>query len=58
VANVLEGGGGLLLVVKRADGRTFELPFAADLCTEIDLETKRIVVDLPEGLDDLDKVGE
>jgi 16S rRNA processing protein RimM len=58
VADVLEGGGGLLLVVKRAAGRTFELPFAADLCTEIDLETKRIVVDLPEGLDDLDAVGE
>jgi 16S rRNA processing protein RimM len=58
VAEVLEGGGGLLLSVKRPDGKTFELPFAADLCTEIDLEAKRIVVNLPEGLDDLDAVGE
>ena len=27
-----------------------------DICTEIDLKKKRIVVDLPEGLDDLDHV--
>jgi 16S rRNA processing protein RimM len=53
VVDVLEGGGGLLLSVKRADGKTFELPFAADLCTEIDLDAKKIVVNLPEGLDDL-----
>ena len=53
VADVLEGGGGLLLTVKRPDGKTFELPFAADLCTEIDLAAKKMVVELPEGLDDL-----
>jgi 16S rRNA processing protein RimM len=58
VANVLEGGGGLLLEVKRPDGKTFELPFAADLCTEIDLGGKRMVVSLPQGLDDLDTVKE
>ncbi len=52
---MLEGGGGLLLEVKRVDGKTFELPFAADLCTEIDVEAKRIVVNLPEGLDDLNE---
>jgi 16S rRNA processing protein RimM len=56
VTDVMEGGGGLLLNVKRADGREFELPFAADLCTEIDLTKKRMVVALPEGLDDLDAV--
>jgi 16S rRNA processing protein RimM len=54
VTDVAEGGGGLLLNVRRADGKTFELPFAADLCTKIDLEAKQIVVKLPEGLDDLD----
>jgi 16S rRNA processing protein RimM len=58
VTDVLEGGGGLLLVVKRPDGKTFELPFAADLCTEIDLDAKRMVVALPEGLEDLDSVAE
>jgi 16S rRNA processing protein RimM len=54
VTEVSEGGGGLLLTVKRGDGRVFDVPFAADLCTEIDLERKRMVVALPEGLDDLD----
>ena len=58
VTEVLEGGGGLLLRVQRADGRRYELPFAADLCTEIDLTAKRMVVALPEGLDDLDSVNE
>ena len=56
VTEVIEGGGGLLLSVKRADGKTFEVPFAAELCTEIDLTAKRIVVALPEGLDDLDAI--
>ena len=55
VKDVIEGGGGLLLLVQRADGKTFELPFAAELCTEIDLHKKRIVVALPEGLEDLDE---
>jgi len=58
VKDVIEGGGGLLLVITRADGREFELPFAADLCTEIDLNAKRIVVALPEGLEDLDAVAD
>ncbi|HEU4887634.1 MAG TPA: ribosome maturation factor RimM [Thermoanaerobaculia bacterium] len=58
VTDTLEGGGGILLNVKRADGKEFELPFAADLCTEIDVPGRRMVVALPEGLDDLDAVGE
>jgi 16S rRNA processing protein RimM len=58
VIEVYEGGGGLLLNVKRSDGKVFEVPFAADLCTEIDLAAKRIVVSLPEGLEDLDTVEE
>lgn len=58
VTEVIEGGGGLLLRVQRADGRRYELPFAADLCTEIDLPGKRMVVALPEGLDDLDSIAE
>jgi 16S rRNA processing protein RimM len=51
-----EGGGGILLNVKRPDGRRFDLPFAADLCTEIDLANRRIIVSIPAGLDDLDSV--
>ena len=58
VVEAYEGGGGVLLNVRRSDGREFEVPFAADLCTEIDLAAKRIVVALPEGIDDLDAVAE
>jgi 16S rRNA processing protein RimM len=58
VADAYEGGGGILLSVKRADGKEFELPFAAELCTEIDLEAKRMTVALPEGIDDLDALNE
>lgn len=58
VVEAYEGGAGILLNVKRPDGRTFELPFAADLCTEIDLPAKRMVVSLPEGIEDLDAVDE
>jgi len=52
VTDVYEGGGGVLLAVRRG-GRRFEVPFAADICTSIDLEGKKIVVALPEGLDEV-----
>lgn len=55
VKDTEEGGGGLLLTVEGPRG-TFDVPFAADICTEIDLEAGRIVVALPAGLDDLDHV--
>ena len=55
VKDTEEGGGGILLTVQGPKG-TFDVPFAARICTRIDLEGKRIVVDLPEGLDDLDHV--
>jgi 16S rRNA processing protein RimM len=58
VTDVIEGGGGLLLNVRRPDGKEFELPFAADLCTEIDVKAKKMVVALPEGLDDLDSIAD
>ena len=58
VTDTYEGGGGILLHVKRADGKEFDLPFAADLCTEIDVAARRMVVALPAGLDDLDSVEE
>lgn len=56
VLDAYEGGSGILLNVERPDGRTFELPFAADICTSIELEAKRMTVDMPAGLDDLDAV--
>jgi 16S rRNA processing protein RimM len=53
VQEAYEGGGGVLLTVKREDGTTYEVPFAADICTEIDLPGKRIIVALPDGIDEI-----
>ena len=46
-----EGAGALLLNVERG-GKRFDVPFAAEICTKIDLGAKQIVVNLPEGLDE------
>lgn len=45
-----EYGGGTVLV-----SGTLEVPFARAICVEIDIEGRRIAVDLPEGLKDLNK---
>jgi 16S rRNA processing protein RimM len=52
VIDAYEGGGGVLLKV-RHEQNEFEVPFAADICTNIDPATKQIVVNLPEGLDEI-----
>jgi 16S rRNA processing protein RimM len=52
VIDAYEGGGGVLLNVRHGQAE-FEVPFAADICTAIDVGAKRIVVDLPEGLDEI-----
>jgi ribosomal 30S subunit maturation factor RimM len=44
------GGSGLLVV-----GKDLLVPFARAICVEIDLAGRRIVVDLPEGLKDLNQ---
>ncbi|MBZ5593492.1 MAG: ribosome maturation factor RimM [Acidobacteriia bacterium] len=47
------GGSGLLEV---GDGKEpLLIPFARSMCVEIDTAAKRIVVDLPEGLKDLNR---
>ncbi|HEX9161985.1 MAG TPA: ribosome maturation factor RimM [Thermoanaerobaculia bacterium] len=55
VKEAYEGGGGVLLNVDGPKGE-YELPFAAEICTEIDLAGKKIIVELPEGIDDLANV--
>ena len=52
VIDAYEGGGGVLLGVRRPDGREYEVPFAASICTNIDIAAKRITVELPEGIDE------
>ena len=57
VKEAYEGGSGILLSVKGPRG-SYDVPFASEICTKIDLEKKRILVSLPEGLDDLDHVDD
>jgi 16S rRNA processing protein RimM len=52
VIGIEETGGGVLLVVEGPRGK-FDVPFAADICTKVDLDAKTIVVSLPEGIEDL-----
>jgi 16S rRNA processing protein RimM len=52
IIDAYEGGGGVLLNVRRADGKTYEVPFVTSICTNIDIAGKRIIVDLPEGIDE------
>jgi 16S rRNA processing protein RimM len=52
VVDAYEGGGGVLLEVERG-AHKFDVPFAAEICKTIDMLGKRIVVDLPEGLDEV-----
>lgn len=53
VTDAGEGGGGVLLAVRRPDGGTFDLPFASSICTRIDPAAGEIVADLPGGLENL-----
>jgi 16S rRNA processing protein RimM len=52
VIDAYEGGGGVLLKVRNGQNE-FEVPFAAYICTNIDPAKKQIVVNLPEGLDEI-----
>jgi 16S rRNA processing protein RimM len=52
VIEIEETGGGVLLVVQGPRGR-FDVPFAADICTKVDLDAKTIAVSLPDGIEDL-----
>ncbi len=57
VKNVSEGGGGVLLTIDGPNGE-FDVPFAAAICTNIDLAARKMTVNLPEGIDDLDHVAD
>ena len=50
IREVMRTGGTEVLVVDALDGRELLIPFAESICTEVDVEGKRIVVDPPEGL--------
>ncbi len=50
-----EYGGPALLEVEAEDGKEILIPFAGSICVEIDPPARRIVVELPEGLKDLNR---
>jgi 16S rRNA processing protein RimM len=50
VMEVEEYGGAPLLKLEAGDGREVLIPFARSICTEIDVASKTIRVELPEGL--------
>lgn len=49
------GGPGLLKVEPEGGGEELLIPFAKSICVEIDVEGRRIVVDLPQGLKDVNR---
>ena len=55
VEDLQECGGPPLLAVRTPEGRELLIPFAKSICVEIDVAAKRIRVELPEGLDNLDE---
>ena len=54
VAEVYEPPGGVLLLsVVDEERREMLVPFASEICREVDIESKRILVRLPDGMEDL-----
>jgi len=53
VTRVMRTGGTDLLVLEGDDGRERLIPFADEICTDVDVAAKRITIDPPEGLLDL-----
>jgi 16S rRNA processing protein RimM len=56
VTDVLESGGAAVLVIDRPGGRETLVPFSAALCPVIDTAGKRITIDPPDGLWDLNEI--
>lgn len=53
VTRVMRTGGTDLLVLEGVDGREHLIPFADEICTDVDLKARRITIDPPDGLLDL-----
>jgi len=55
VVDVTFGPGAPLLVLESKAGKEVLVPLAADICRTVDTDAKRIVVELPDGLLDLNR---
>jgi 16S rRNA processing protein RimM len=50
ITGLMRTGGTDLLVLESVDGRERLIPFADEICTDVDVEAKRITINPPEGL--------
>lgn len=50
VTRLLRTGGTDVLVIEDEHKREILIPFAEDICSEVDVEARRITVNLPDGL--------
>ena len=50
VARLLRTGGTDLLVVESDDKRELLIPFVDEICTEVDIDARRITINPPAGL--------
>jgi len=55
VKNIHSIRGNDLLVIEK-DQKEVLIPFSRSICLEIDLENKRIIIDPPNGLLELDEI--
>ncbi len=54
IAEVYEPPGGVLLLsVVDEERKEMLVPFANEICTEVDIESKRVIARLPDGMEDL-----
>lgn len=56
VRTVLETGGHAVLAVDTPSGGEVDIPFTRTICVEVDPRRRRIVIDPPDGLLDLDEI--
>lgn len=50
VVRLLETGSAVLLVVEGDDQREVLIPFVDEICTEVDVDARRIIINPPDGL--------
>ena len=50
VSRLMRTGGTDLLVVDRGDGREYLIPFTDAICVDVNVRSRRVTVDPPEGL--------
>jgi len=50
VTRLMRTGASDLLVIESEEGRELLVPFADDICSEVDMDARRITVNPPEGL--------